>query len=79
MAPESSKISVVAYTQHHRIEGDITLLKGEQLSDKLNINERKFEAITDVKVYAIADGSLVHEAPYLAVNKEQIAVMLPAT
>ena len=77
MAPEFSKLSVVIYTQHHRIEGEVMLQKGERLSDKLNVTERKFEAVTDAIVYAIDSSRLVHEVPFLAVNKEQMTLMLP--
>ncbi len=46
MAPEKTTQPIVLYTPRHRVEGLVTLLKGERLSDKLNITERKFEAVT---------------------------------
>lgn len=77
MATEHKKVSVVIYTQHHRIEGLVHLEKGERLSDKLNVTDRKFEAVTDAVVFSIETDRLVHEVPFLAVNKEQMALMLP--
>ena len=78
MAPEKTSCSVVLYTRHHRIEGTITLLKGERLSDQLNVAERKFEAVEGARVFSIAHEKLVHEAPYLAVNKDHVVMMAPA-
>ncbi|MFW6287000.1 MAG: hypothetical protein ACOC29_03565 [Candidatus Sumerlaeota bacterium] len=78
MAPEQSELSVIIYTTHHRIEGLLTLLKGEQMSDKLNIDDRRFEAIREARVHSIKEDKLLHESPYLAVNKDHITLMLPA-
>jgi len=78
MAPEKTDCPVVIYTSHHRIEGTIVLLKGERLSDKMNVDERKFEAVSDAKVFAIADGTLLHQSPYLAVSTDHITIILPA-
>ena len=77
MTEEYVKLAVVIYTHHHRIEGDVTLQKGERLSDKLNQTERQFEAVQDAIVYSIQHDRLVHEVPFLSVNKEQVALMLP--
>jgi len=76
MATQDRNVRVVVYTPHHRIEGTLVLPKGERLSDKLNVAEREFEALADARVYAIATGDLVHEAPHLAVNKTHISLML---
>ena len=78
MAPEKTTIPVIAYTQHHRIEGTLTLLKGEHFSDRMNIVEKKFESLIDARVYALATGQLVHEAPCVAINKEQVSLLVPA-
>jgi hypothetical protein len=78
MAPEKTELAVVVYTAQHRIEGLLTLLKGEHLSDKLNVGERRFEAIREAKVFALADGRELHASPYLAVNKDNITMMIPA-
>ncbi len=78
MATEQKNVPVILYTAHHRIEGEILLLKGEHLSDKLNLSERKFEAILQARVYALAGNQLVHEAPCVAVNKDHVLLMVPA-
>ena len=77
MTPEKTIHPVIIYTAQHRIEGMMTLLKDEHFSDKINILDKKFEMLTDARVYALHNGSLVHEAPWLAINKEQITLFLP--
>ena len=77
MATQDQLVSVVLYTNLHRIEGRILLLKGERLSDKLNTPDREFEPVENARVYSIDHGALLHEAPYLAVGKRHISLMLP--
>jgi hypothetical protein len=77
MSLEKTNVRVAAYTSRHRIEGEIVLLKGEHLSDKLNLTDRHFEALLNARVYALDGNTLVHEAPYLAVNKTHLALMVP--
>ena len=77
MSLEKTSVKVAAYTNRHRIEGEVVLLKGEHLSDKLNLTERHFEAILNARVYALDGDVLVHQAPYLAVNKEHVTLMVP--
>ena len=78
MSAEKMNVPVVLYTVQHRIEGEIVLLKGEHLSDKLNLTERKFEAILQARVYSVAGNHLVHEAPCVAVNKDHVLLVTPA-
>lgn len=77
MAPEKSNQPVVIYTAHHRIKGDLVLLKGEHFSDKLNQTERSFEAIQNASVYPLEGGVALHSAPCVAVNKDHIVMMIP--
>lgn len=77
MATEITYVPVVIYTLHHKIEGILTLQKGERLTDKLNVGERIFESITEAKVWSIANDALLYECPCLAVNKNQISLMIP--
>lgn len=79
MATQDHWAPVVAYTSTHRIEGLLLLLKGERLSDKLNVAERAFEPLREARVYALATGELVHRAEHLALNKNHLALMLPAS
>lgn len=78
MATEPKNLPVVLYTALHRIEGEIVLLKGEHFSDKLNLTERKFEAVLNARVYSLAGNQLVHEAPCVAVNKDHVLLVTPA-
>jgi hypothetical protein len=76
MPAEKSLIKIIAYTQRHKIEGELLLLKGERLSDKLNLTERQFEPIVNAKVYSLDNGKLEHETPTLALNKTLITLMI---
>jgi hypothetical protein len=78
MSAEKTQHRVVAYTRLHRIEGEIVLLKGEHLSDKLDMREKRFEMLLNAKVFSSDGGTLLHEAPYVAVNKEELSILLPA-
>ena len=78
MATEDKWVPVVAYTMHHRIEGEILLLKGERLSDKLNQTQRRFEALRDARVFAVATGECVHEAATVALNKDHVTLLVPS-
>ncbi|MFP4379085.1 MAG: hypothetical protein ACLFUS_01175 [Candidatus Sumerlaeia bacterium] len=77
MAAEKTALPITAYTAHHRIEGEIILLKGEHLSDKLNLTERKFELIQNANVYPIEGAISLHHAETMAVNKDHITMMVP--
>ncbi len=77
MTMDKNPCAVVLYTRTHRIEGNLILLKGEQLSDKLNVTDRKFEAIENARVYTLDGGQLVHEAPFVAVNKDHVTLLTP--
>lgn len=77
MATVDKWILVTAYTSHHRVEGEVLLRKGEQLSDKLNLTERAFELVRNGRVLTIDKGELLHEAPSVALNKERITMMVP--
>jgi hypothetical protein len=77
VAPEKTEQPVTVYTRLHRIEGAVVLFKGERLGDKFNQTERQFESIEHARVYALEDGSLVHEAPSVAVNKAHVVMAVP--
>ena len=76
MPAEKSLIVITAYTQRHKIEGELLLLKGERLSDKLNLTERQFEPILNARVYSLDNGKLEHSTPTLALNKNQLVLMI---
>ncbi|NQU41800.1 hypothetical protein HQ520_00845 [bacterium] len=76
MAPEQRQIRVIVCTDRHRIEGELTLYKGEHVPDKMNTEGRQYESLVDVKIFS-ADGNLLYETPWLALNKRHIVWMAP--
>ena len=77
MAAEKTEVPIIAYTDRHRIEGEIVLFKGERMSDKLNIGALVFEPVLRARVYNLHDDSLAHEVESLVLNKAQITLMVP--
>lgn len=78
MTPTERQIPVLAYTRLHKIEGLITLFQGEKVADKLNMIERKYESLQDVQVSDLQTGKILHTAPWMAVNKDALTLLLPA-
>lgn len=78
LVPEKKEIAVVVYTRHHRVEGTMTLLKGEHFTDHLNALEKKFESLSNARISTIDGGQIIQETQYLAVNKDEIVLMMPA-
>lgn len=76
MPAEQQLIPVTAYTQRHRLEGELLLLKGEHLNDKLNLLERQFEPLHNARVFSLDTGELQHEAPTVALNKNHVTLMV---
>ncbi len=61
-------------TEHHRIEGEITLARDgyrSRVSDVLNASERDFVTLTDVTVTP-HDGGAAERHPYLTVARRHI-------
>lgn len=72
------KVRCTAVVGTWRIEGDMHVLAGSRLTDALNSKAKDFLAMTDAKVFALADGSLLFAPSYLALNRDAIAVIFPA-
>ena len=72
-----SKIAVSAtiQTTTHIMRGRIHVRRDQRIKDELNQNEY-FLALTDVSVLG-PDGQILHEAPFLAVQRAHIVWVIP--
>ncbi len=77
MYTEKETVRVVVITAYHRIEGNIFVLPGSRLTDALNSKAKDFLAFTDAKVWELADGRLLYEPSYLAINRLSINAIFP--
>lgn len=68
-------IYATVQTTTHLMRGYIHVRQDQRIKDELDLDE-KFLAVTDVDVLA-ADGQILFEAPFLAVNREHIIWVLP--
>jgi len=71
------RVNVLIATSVYRIEGEMYVLAGSRLTDALNSKAKDFFAITNAKVFDLQSDHLLYEAPYLAVNRDAIAVLFP--
>ncbi len=62
-------------TTAHRIHGLIYVREEERVSDELNSKDQ-FLAVTDATIFG-ADGSILFEADFLAINTAHIIWLLP--
>jgi len=75
---EKDDMSVVIYTEHHRIEGTIHPLRGSRLTDFLNSDRMgTFIPVTDAKVYIWSEDTPIHTADLLDVHKGHVAMVIP--
>jgi hypothetical protein len=72
-----TKLAVPAtiQTTTHLLRGKIHVRRDQRIKDELNLNEH-FLAITDVSVLG-ADGQVVFQTPFLAVQRTQIVWVMP--
>ena len=72
-----SKIAVYAtiQTTTHRMRGRIHVRRDERIKDELDRDEG-FLALTEVTVFS-EDGSVLFNAPFLAVQREHIVWVIP--
>jgi len=73
-----SKLPVEALVQTtlQLIRGTLHIRQGERVKDELDRDEL-FLAITNASVYATDDKTVLHQAPFLAVRRNQIVWILP--
>jgi len=62
-------------TTTHLMRGHIHVRRDQRIKDELDLDE-KFMAVTEVNVIA-PDGHVLFQAPFLAVNRDQIIWVLP--
>jgi len=79
---EKGGIEAVIYTQQHKIEGKVYLLKGSRFTDFMNTEQRyqtrhDFIPVTNSKVYSLSEDKLLYETSFLNVNKNFIVVASP--
>lgn len=72
-----TKVAVPAtiQTTTHLLRGKIHVRRDQRFKDELDINE-EFLAITDVNILG-ADGEVIFQAPFLAVQRSQIVWVMP--
>lgn len=75
---EKDELSVVIYTEHHRIEGKIHPLRGSRLTDFLN-SERlgTFIPVTEATVYVWSEETPLYTTDVLDVHKGHVAMVIP--
>lgn len=72
-----TKVAVPAtiQTTTHLLRGRIHVRRDQRFKDELDLNEH-FLAITDVSILG-ADGQIVFQTPFLAVQRTQIVWVMP--
>ncbi len=68
-------LPALVQTPIHSIRGYIHVRPGERVKDELDRNEL-FLAMTHAQVIS-AEGKVLHEAPFIAVRREQILWVIP--
>lgn len=72
-----SPISVVIYTQWHRIEGNVHSLPGARFSDFMNANTAQtFMPVTEARVYPLSGNEPLYSPDFLVINRNHITLML---
>ena len=75
-----SAISVVIFTQFHRIEGRIHAIPGARLTDLMNANpQQTFLPVTEAKVFPLSGESPLYTQEFLSVNRNFITLVIPQT
>jgi hypothetical protein len=70
-----SPVPAVIQTSTHRIEGTVHVRVSERIKAELDRDEA-FLAVTSAKVFA-ADGSVLFQAPFMALARAQIVWVIP--
>lgn len=68
-------VPATVQTTTHLMRGNIHVRRDQRIKDELNLNEH-FLAITDVSVLG-ADGQVILQAAFLAVQRAQIVWVMP--
>jgi hypothetical protein len=72
-----SKVAIYAtiQTTAHKMRGRLHVRRDQRVKDELD-REESFLAFTEVSVFG-ADGSVLYEAPFVAVRREHIVWVMP--
>lgn len=72
-----SKVAVpsIIQTTTHLIRGFVHIRQGDRYKDELE-NDERYMAVTDAAIYG-ADGKVMYNAPFLAVQRGQIVWVMP--
>ena len=62
-------------TTKHLVRGNIHVRRDQRIKDELDQDD-KFIAVTDVSILG-ADGQVLFQAPFLAINRDHIIWVLP--
>jgi len=73
---KKEKILVKIQTLQNRIEGNVYLLPNTRITDTLNQATCHFIPVTEDKIYSLKSGDLVDEAKFVAINKNQVVLIL---
>ena len=77
MYTNKDQVQVMIVTDMFRIQGSLHVLSGSRLTDALNSKSKDFLAVTEAKIFSLADDSLVYEPGYIAVNRDSISCIFP--
>lgn len=75
---KKDKVRTIIRTTCETIEGLVHKRPKNRLLDTLNLGDDNFIAVCDAKVFSDEDGKLVHEAEFIAVNKNHIVLITGA-
>lgn len=74
---KKEKMRVVMCTHSHWIEGDMYVLPGSRLTDHVNVKAKDFFPVTDAKIYDLSADKILYSVSYVAVNRDDIAMIFP--
>lgn len=70
------RVAVLAITVHGKVKGNLYLYGEQRVKDLLNDPAEQFIAITEATITG-NDGSVISEAPFIALNKRHIISVMP--
>lgn len=78
MLVDKDRVRCVIVASGWRIEGDLHVLAGSRLTDSLNVKGKEFVAVTNSVIHDMSSGEQLFEVPYMAVNRDAVAMIFPA-
>lgn len=71
-------ISVIVFIPEHRIKGTIYVHQGGRISDFLNVANKNFIPLSNVRILSGDGTKLIYKVPFMNLNKNYIIAMFPA-